>query len=450
MTHRPEPEPLPTVERTAPGAADPDSVPALARDLDLLRRIDSPTLAPLVRWSSSGSGVVLVHRVPDGAVALEAVRRGGPLRAGHVLAVAMAVTEALVGLHSAGLAHGGVDAGQVLVAPDGSVVLAGAGLAWRAAPGRLDGPTSAGDVAGVGALVRLLLGRGGAPGPLVLCALRAADPDPALRPDADALLDLLRSSGRPEPLVDALWQQREPLATPDLPVPVPAAPRPTRAAPRPGGAAPAAPAPPPPGSAAGRRAGRRPPEPPPRRISFRTVAAVALVLVVGTGAVRAVTAVGAVASEPSPTSSVPVVQAPSGGSAPATDWAAVLAALDAGRRHALAAGDPDALARWVDPSGAAWARDAALLRRFTTSQAHLTGGEVVLEEVQVQQADAERVLLAVRDRRTAYDVVEGGTTTHVPERAAAWWTVTLTPLPALDGDGWRIADVRGSEDRAAG
>ena len=165
-----------------------------------------------MRWSSSADGVVLVHQLPDGAVALDAVRRGGPLRAGHVLAAATAVAEALVALHAAGLAHGRVDAGQVLVAPDGSVVLAGSGLSWRAAPGRLDGPTPEADVAGVGDLVRLLLGRGGAPGPLVLAALRAADPDPALRPDAPALLDLLRSCGRPESLLDALWQQPGPPA----------------------------------------------------------------------------------------------------------------------------------------------------------------------------------------------------------------------------------------------
>lgn len=449
MTRRTEPEPLPTVERTAPGAADPDAVPALARDLDRLSEVRAPTLAPLVRWSSSPDGVVLVHRVPDGAVSLDAVRRGGPLRAGHVLAAATAVAEALVALHAAGLAHGGVSAQQVLVAPDGSVLLAGSGLAWRAVPGRLDGPTPESDVAAVGDLMRLLLGRGGAPGPLVLAALRAADPDPVLRPDADQLLDLLRSCGRPESLLDALWQQPSAPAAP----PAPAAPRPTGAAPRPRSARAAAPPAeqPPPGSR------RRAQDKQPARLSVRTVASVAFVLLVGLGAVRAVTAVGAVASEPTPgavpaSAVVPEVSAtpvaPPPAEPVATDWAAVLAALDSGRRQALASGDRDALARWVDPAGAAWARDAALLARLAGSGARLSGGEVVLEEARLLRADANRVVLAVRDRRTAYDVVQGGTTTHVPERTASWWTVTLTPMPALDSDGWRIAEVRGREDRA--
>ncbi|MGD9957369.1 MAG: hypothetical protein AB7V23_15000, partial [Candidatus Nanopelagicales bacterium] len=206
-----------------------------------------------------------------------------------------------------------------------------------------------------------------------------------------------------------------------------------------------------------------------RRISFRTVAVVLLLAVVGAAAVRAVTVVGAVASERAedhavtaspqppepaattpaqPSATTPAQPAATTPAQPAADWAAVLAALDAGRRAALESGDRDALARWVDPEGAAWARDAALLDRFARSKADVVGGELVLEQVHVQRTDTDRVLLAVRDRRTAYDVTEGGTTTHVPERAAEWWTVTLTALPALDGEGWRIAEVRGREDRA--
>jgi hypothetical protein len=431
MTH--DPEPLPTIERTAPGAADPDAVPALARDLDRLVAVQSPALAPLLRWSASPDGVVLVHRVPDAAAPLDAVRRTGPLRAGHVLAVALATAAALEAMHDAGLAHGGVDLGQVLVAPDGSVVLAGAGLAWRAAPGRLDGPTAEGDVAALGELVRLLLGQGAAPGPLVVAALRASDPDPSMRPTAAALRDLLRSCGRPESLLDALWQQ-------------PVVPRPTGAAPRPGAQQRPAPDEPEP------RPRRRTPAPAPRRVPFRTVAVVALLLVVGAGAVRAVGAVGAVASEPaaSPTAGEPAAGPPPVPveETPSADWATVLAALDSGRRQALESGGRDALARWVDPAGPAWDRDSALLDRFARAQARIVGGELVLEQVQVERTEAGRVLLAVRDRRAAYDVTEAGTTTHVPERAGQWWTVTLTPMPALDGDGWRIAEVRGREDRA--
>ncbi len=480
-------EPLPTVERTGPCAADPDAVPALVRPLDRLRAVEAPTLAPLVRWSASDAGAVLVHEVPTGAVPLDTLRRAGPLRAGHVLAVALAVTDALVALHDAGLAHGSVDPMSVLVAPDGSVHLAGTGLGWRAAPGMLGGPTPEADVAAVGDLVRLLIGRGGAPGALVLAALRASDSDPLLRPEAGGLAGLLRACGRPESLLDALWHQPGaalPQAEPDAvsaprsatgAPPRPGAPRSTSAAVAGAEVARAAS-----GTPGGRARARREAAPARRRpaMSLRTIATVALVAVVGLGAVRAVTAVGARAAEAVPATSQAAVAETSSASADpmptdggprtattpsiadppaldpgaglqqAVDWVGVLAALDSGRRTALASGSRDDLARWVDPAGAAWGRDAALLQRMSGSDARIQGGELVLEEVRPLRAEAGRVLLAVRDRRAAYDVVQDGATTHVPERAAAWWTVTLTPLPALEGEGWRIAEVRGREDRA--
>jgi hypothetical protein len=466
-------EPLPTVERTGPSAADRDAVPALMRPLERLVAVRAPTLAPLVRWSATDAGAVLVHDVPAGAVPLDTLRREGPLRAGHVLAVALAVTDALVALHDAGLAHGSVDPMNVLVAPDGSVVLAGTGLAWRAAPGMLGGPTPEGDVAAVGDLVRVLLGRGGAPGSLVLAALRASDSDPLLRPEAAGLAGLLRACGHPERLLDALWHQPGASLPPSVSAPEPArAPRPaTGAPPRPGaprnvartGAATEPPAVTGPVAPTTPRSRARQAVKPARRapaVGLRTVAMVALVALVGLGAVRAVTAVGARAAEPVPaaslveaspppaSSSAPVTARPTTVPAPAPDWAAVLAALDSGRRTALASGSADDLARWVDPSGGAWARDSALLRRLADSAARITGGELVLQEVQLMRSDVDRVLLAVRDRRTGYDVTQNGTTTHVAERGSSWWVVTLTPLPALDGEGWRLADVRGRDARA--
>ncbi len=477
MSHSHDPrdphEPLPTVERTGPCTADPDAVPALTRPLERLVAVRAPTLAPLVRWSASDAGVVLVHDVPAGAVPLDTLRREGPLRAGHVLAVALAVTDALVALHDAALAHGSVDPLNVLVAPDGSVVLAGAGLAWRAAPGMLGGPTPEGDVAGVGDLVRLLLGRAGAPGSLVLAALRASDSDPLLRPEAAGLAGLLRACGHPESLLDALWHQPGAPLPPSASAPEPArAPGPgTGAPPRPGApravlrTAPATDSPAATGQGAPTtpRSRARQAVKPPRRapaLGLRTIATVALVGLVGLGAVRAVTAVGARAAEPVPpaspvdtrapavSSSAPVTVGPTTAPVPARDWAAVVAALDSGRRTALASGSADDLARWVDPSGGAWARDSALLRRLADSAARITGGELVLQEVQLMRSDVDRVLLAVHDRRTAYDVMQNGTTTHVAERGSSWWVVTLTPLPALDGEGWRLADVRGRDARA--
>ena len=173
-----------------------------------LMSVSAVSLAPLVRVAPLPDGVMLTHRVPAGGVALADLRAAGPLRAGHVLTVALAVADALVALAEDGLAHGGVAADRVLVGPDGAVVLGGCGLAWHRAPADVDGPRMVDDVAALGELVRDLLGTGSSPSSLVLAALRAADPDPALRPSPVELLGLLRRCGRADPLLDLLWTGR--------------------------------------------------------------------------------------------------------------------------------------------------------------------------------------------------------------------------------------------------
>lgn len=199
----------PVVERTGVLADDPTAPPTVAEQrwhaLARLMAVESPTLAPLVRMSPMPDGVTLTHRLPVDSVTLAALRAASPLRAGHVLTVALAVAEALADLDERDLAHGGVSADQVVVGPDGSVVLAGCGLAWRRPPGDVDGPRAVDDVAALGELVRDLLGAGSSPSALVLAALRAADADPALRPTALELSAMLRRCGRADPLLDLLW-----------------------------------------------------------------------------------------------------------------------------------------------------------------------------------------------------------------------------------------------------
>ncbi len=204
----PEPE-LPTVERTGVLADDPAAPPSTpehrSHALARLMSVESGPLAPLVRMSPLPDGVALTHRLPLDSVTLADLRASAPLRAGHVLTVALTVAEALVELEQHGLAHGGILADQVVVGPDGSVLLAGCGLAWRRPPGDVDGPRVVDDVAALGELVRDLLGAGSSPSSLVLAALRAADPDPALRPSPLELTALLRRCGRTDPLLDLLW-----------------------------------------------------------------------------------------------------------------------------------------------------------------------------------------------------------------------------------------------------
>lgn len=204
------PDDLPSIERTGVLRVDPDPAgtgPAaveLHAALAALLDVRSPTLAPLVRLAPVPQGVALTHRVPAGSESLEALRRRGPLRAGHVLCVGLAVLDALVDLHAAGLVHGGVAADQVLVAPDGSVVLGGVGLAWCTASEETAGARPGDDVVAVGDLLRDCLGPGAAPSSLVLAALRACDVALLPRPGAVELRELLARCGRPDPLLDVL------------------------------------------------------------------------------------------------------------------------------------------------------------------------------------------------------------------------------------------------------
>ena len=196
---------LPGIERTGVLDPDPAAMAAVLNALDRLEHVRAPSLAPLVRVERAGSALAVTHRLPAGAVTVADLRASTPLRSGHVVTVVVAVAEALVALHDAGLAHGRVRADQLVVAPDGSVVLAGCGLAWIREPGAPEGPSTSRDVAAVADLIRHLLGAGSAASSLVLLALRAGDPDPALRPDAAALLESGRRCGETDLLLDLLW-----------------------------------------------------------------------------------------------------------------------------------------------------------------------------------------------------------------------------------------------------
>lgn len=457
----------PLVERTGVVAGDP----ALLRERDTafgaLTTVRSSTLAPLVRAVAVGDAHALTHRVPEGSVDLAALRAAVPLRPGHVVTVLGAVLDALDALHRAHLAHGGVDVERVLVGTDGAAVLAGCGLAWSVPPGAPGGPEPADDVADVAVLARRLLGPGSAPPALVIALLRAADPDPTLRPDAAELAIAVRAALPEEPLLDLLWLSAASPAAPvaaarsslvapsrsSLVVPD-AAGRPGDAPPRP--AARRRPEPTRPAVDAGsepspatvlrpprRRARRRP------RASALLVAALALPLV-GWGALRlpagaaadpAVAPVGprpsvpATATRPDPEPPAPT-RAQIG---PAASWVQVLGRLDAQRRRAVVAGSRALLADAVDPAGAAWVADAALVDRVRSSGARVSGGALVPTAVEVIAAAGDRVRLRVRDVRTAYDVARAGVTTHVPERAEATWEVTL--VRTSTSSGWRIGEV---------
>jgi eukaryotic-like serine/threonine-protein kinase len=183
----------------------------------LLRRVEAAAAAtatvrlPVVRQLPY---VVPPRAVLPGAVVLDgeastslaALLAGrGRLDPGEVVTVGVPVARALAAAAEAGLVHGAVAAGQVLVEPAGVPLLAG----LEVGPGHGD-PSE--DVRALAALcVGLLLGTGpgedvevalrevGTPPPLVAVLLAGCGP-PSSRPCAAGLAERLRRSGPAEPL----------------------------------------------------------------------------------------------------------------------------------------------------------------------------------------------------------------------------------------------------------
>ena len=133
---------------------------------EVLARLDHPGLARCAHVLALPDGVVVLLEAEPGtdlAVLLEA---RGPLTPGEAVGVLAPVAEALAVLHEAGLAHGDVAPGNIVVGEAGPVLvdlLGGAdveeeGTDGFVAAGREDGPSAATDVAALGLVGEALLG----------------------------------------------------------------------------------------------------------------------------------------------------------------------------------------------------------------------------------------------------------------------------------------------------
>jgi serine/threonine protein kinase len=233
---------------------------------DFGRRVSSFFVPSVLDDGMDGSHPYIVTEYVKGISLAERVHSGGPLADDALEAVAIAVSAALVAIHTAGLVHRDVKPANVLLSPDGPKVIdfgiardleaAGAltqtgvvmGSPGWIAPERLAGrPGSrASDIFGWGGLVafaatgRPPFGSGSAAertelilsGRPELTGLRepwhglvnlALDKDPQVRPDADDLLQtLLAQRGRPalhstaETIAD-LWTIPEPAVYAETP-----------------------------------------------------------------------------------------------------------------------------------------------------------------------------------------------------------------------------------------
>ncbi|WP_157430785.1 protein kinase domain-containing protein [Actinomadura macra] len=163
--------------RLLPPGADPD----LAR----MREVLSPYVVDVLDGEPAGPAPYVVSRFVPGRPMAEHVTAQGAIGGAELRRMALGLAKALAAIHQAGLAHGDLGPGTVLVV-DGAPVVIDFGLARGDAPG---------DIAGWGAVVAFAAtGRQDAPADALPVELRrlvaaATDPDPGARPSAAELAE---------------------------------------------------------------------------------------------------------------------------------------------------------------------------------------------------------------------------------------------------------------------
>ncbi|MEZ5115461.1 MAG: hypothetical protein R2737_04255 [Candidatus Nanopelagicales bacterium] len=125
----------------------------------------------------------------------------------------------------------------------------------------------------------------------------------------------------------------------------------------------------------------------------------------------------------------------------AGEWRAVLEELDRARLAAFAAADPTLLSGADAPGSPAWDRDRTAVQDLARRGLSVAGLSTRLLRVSPVRSGVgtDRVLLEVRDRRSAYALVDelGTPVVRRPAGPPRAWRVTLVRT----GDGWRYHDA---------
>ena len=465
---------LPVALKRLRAGADLAARDRLRREAAVLAGVDHPHVVRLRAVHGDGDSLVLVLDLAAGGSLARLLATRRLLPAAEVVTIAVPLAQALASVHAQGLVHGDVTPANVLFAADGRPMLSDLGIA------RLLGSPAA-EVGGTGGYLDPSVAAGAAPGPAsdvhglaatCLAALTgfppydgqgrrvqvpagsdralldvlelALAPDPADRPSAEqlavAVFDAVPAEpvrlGPSERVLDGNRSRPGQVVVPAThqvadrgPADEPEPPASSRRR-RPRAAVPA-------GSLAGslarligaliggiRRRGRA--------AAGAGLAAGALALAVAAGISWAA------ADDVTPaagTSGRAVVSV----GAPQSGWASTLAALDADRSRAFAAGDPGRLREVYAAGGPALRRDVAVLRRLTDAGLRAQGLRLAARAVAVQGRSAGQVRLAVTDVMPAYRLVDdrGSVVERRPGRGSRSWTVVL----ARDGESWRVYDV---------
>lgn len=189
--------------------------PGTAPDVERMREVLSPYVVDVLDCETAGPRPYLVSRFVPGRTLAETVAERGPMSGDALCRLAFGLAKALAAVHRAGLVHGDLGPGTVLVVDDSPVVVDFA----LAAGGE------AGDVRAWAATVAFAAtGRHDAPAGALPAALRplveaAAHPDPGARPSAE---DLVEAASRLDiPAVPAARPPVERQTGPAEPVPRP-------------------------------------------------------------------------------------------------------------------------------------------------------------------------------------------------------------------------------------
>jgi serine/threonine protein kinase len=118
-------------------AGDPAFAARFRREVEAVRRVDSPRVARVLGAEPAGPRPWLATEFVDGPTLAAAVAAGGPLAGGRLTGFAAGVAEALAAIHAAGIVHRDLKPGNVLLEDPGGPAGQGVkvidfGIAWAA------------------------------------------------------------------------------------------------------------------------------------------------------------------------------------------------------------------------------------------------------------------------------------------------------------------------------
>ncbi|MCW2546882.1 MAG: hypothetical protein JWN96_1342, partial [Mycobacterium sp.] len=352
-----------------------------------------------VRPAYDGVALVL-SQLPSPMLALHLLARRRQLSAGEVVTLGVALAWALAAAHAAGVTHGRLRDADVLIDPGGRPMLAGVGVM-----GVLG---SAGEPADdVRALARMLLSLLDSQSSGAAKLAQSVHQPPSAATELAAVL-AAACPAAPIRLVEAADASDHSTPTPEAES-TPSQGRRRRRSPLGGLTAGVL------GNLHWRRATR--------------------LAGVGVGIVVLAAVIGWVSAPGPSTSSAKAVPASA-----ATNWTAVLKALDDARADAFARPGTVAITTFDAAGSSALQYDAAAVASLRSQGAHAWGLRMLLTSVVVQQQSAGQVTLAVTDSRSAYEVLDAKqqVLSRVAARPAARHLIVLRAAGQAQ---WRVAEV---------